>query len=270
MPEFDEVALNQLIADVLSSAKYRDVSPAFVRHIGMQELGRRRNLKEAVKETKNRLHQVSGAYLGREHYARWLAEIRQAVRSGDEHELRAACRLVMSHHASTQERLPLLDTFYRSVLADYAPIHSVLDVACGLHPLAIPWMPLAQDARYYAYDIHQDMLNFLQECMHIMGVQGEVQCCDVTQTCPQQEAEVALVLKTLPCLEQVDKLAGERLLRELRARRLVVSFPVRSLGGRKKGMAEHYEKHFYEMLGEEVGTVKKFLFETELVFVVER
>jgi 16S rRNA (guanine(1405)-N(7))-methyltransferase len=261
--------LDQLVAETLAGAKYRDVCPDLVRTIGARELARRRSFKEAVKSTRNKLHQVSGAYLpGRQQYARWYADLRQATQQADQAVIRDRCRSIMSHHTSTRERLPLLDIFYTTLLADLAPIHSVLDIACGLNPLAIPWMPLVEGARYYAYDIHQHLIDFLQQSMTLLGVKGHASMCDILQDCPTHEVDVALLLKALPCLEQVDKQAGKRLLQTIRARALLVSFPVHSLGGRGKGMSAHYAAHFHELVREIGWQVRFYEFATELVFVV--
>jgi 16S rRNA (guanine(1405)-N(7))-methyltransferase len=176
----------------------------------------------------------------------------------------------MAHHASTRERLPILDQFYTTLLTDLAPISSILDVACGFHPLALPWMPLAGQVTYYAYDIYQHMMDFLQDWFTLMGIQGYAQVYDLLQACPPQEVDVAFVLKTIPCLEQVDKHAGKRLLHALNARYIIVSFPVHSLGGKRKGMVAHYEAQFQALMGNALWTVKRVEFATELVFVVAK
>jgi 16S rRNA (guanine(1405)-N(7))-methyltransferase len=272
MLQSDEQAeLERLVKEVLSSAHYRDICPSLVRSIGFQELGKRRNHKEALKSTKNKLHQVSGAYLN-EHglYPRWLHQFQQAALSNDRAMLQQACLSIMSHHASTRERLPIIDQFYTACMAELAPIHSILDIACGLNPLAIPWMPLAADANYYAYDVHQQMLAFLAHCMDILGVRGQAQAVDLVQHCPQQEADVALVLKTLPCLEQINKQAGYYILRALKARYLIVSFPVHSLGGKNKGMQAYYDAHFRELIDDEPWQVQRIELATELVFLVRK
>ena len=51
---------------------------------------------------------------------------------------------------------------------------------------------------------------------------------------------MVLLLKLLPTLEQFDRGSALDLLRRVRARCLVVSFPAKSLGGREKGMRSHY------------------------------
>nr|AIA13166.1 Ribosomal RNA methyltransferase (FmrO) [uncultured bacterium] len=161
--------ITELITSVRSSQKYAAISGAMIRSIGLRELAARRNLKEAIKATKNKLHQVAGAYLdARLPYDDWLALLEAAVaddrRTTNDDEslanskLRQACREIMRHHASTRERLPILESFYASTLASLGPVRSVLDLACGLNPLALPWMPLAPDARYYACDVYADMI----------------------------------------------------------------------------------------------------------------
>jgi 16S rRNA (guanine(1405)-N(7))-methyltransferase len=176
----------------------------------------------------------------------------------------------MAHHASTRERIGLLDSFYATALAGIGPIRSVLDVACGLNPLTAPWMPLAADVTYYACDIYTDMIAFLNSYFQIAGIRGQAQVCDLVTGPPPYSVDLALVLKVLPPLEQLDKSAGINLLRALRADYLLVSFPARTLGGRGKGMAESYEDRFRALVHDEGWTVERFGFTTELVFLVKQ
>lgn len=267
----EQEELEELVAAVLTSPRYQYVSVDLIRSLCTQELAKGRSIKETLKAVKNKVHQVGGAYLsGREAYHTWTVELQAATQSATRDDLLSVCRRIMSHHASTRERLPILDSFYRTILAELAPIHSVLDIACGLHPFAIPWMPLAEQARYYAYDIYQEMVDCLQECFPMLHVQGQARVCDVLQTCPTQQADVAFLLKAIPCLEQLDKTAGLRLLRAINAQHLVVSFPLSSLGGRGKGMLTHYEMHFRKLVAQESWSIKRFEFRGELVFLVKK
>jgi len=271
LPINQQSQLDRLINDVSASPKYRDISIDLIRRIGAQELVKRRSFKEALKSTRNKLHQIGGAYFaGRQDYSQWLDELRVAAQTGDRAVMQRVCGTIMSHHASTRERLPILDQFYASILADLPPIRSVIDIACGLNPLAIPWMPLEAGAQYYACDIYQGMLDFLDDALALMPIKGTVQQRDIIQACPTHQADLALVLKTLPCLEQVDRQAGHHLLHTLNASYLIVSFPVHSLGGHSKGMAAHYEAHFRELIRNDAWDVQRIAFPTELVFVVKK
>jgi 16S rRNA (guanine(1405)-N(7))-methyltransferase len=185
-------------------------------------------------------------------------------------ELRRICWEAMKHHSSTRERLPILDQFYTRVLAGLPPPQVVLDIACGLNPLAISWMPFAPGVEYYAYDMYDDLATFLNAFMGIAGVQGHAEACDVSACPPTRRADLALLLKTLPCVEQLDKLAGARLLEAIRANHLLVSFPVRSLGGRDKRMLQNYEAHFQELLLGKPWSVQRFEFSSELAFLIRK
>jgi 16S rRNA (guanine(1405)-N(7))-methyltransferase len=263
--------LEELVAAVRAGARYRHIDEGLIRRIGAAELGKRSKLREAVKATRNKLHQVGGAYQEEGiDYARWSQEL-----AGLPHELHHPavmdfCKRMAAQHASTRERLPIFEDFYRQTLAEIAPLRSVLDVACGLNPLALPWLPLAEGASYQACDIYSDMIAFLNQFFAHVGVPGQAMQCDLTQTVPEAPVQVALVLKTIPCLEQIDKSIGLRLLEGLRAEYVLVSFPARSLGGRSKGMAENYEAHFRQMLAGTRWPVQRFEFASELAFLVDK
>ena|SRR2546421_3095763 len=269
----DNDQLTWLVDAVQASTKYGDISQELITRIGAQELAKRRSAKEALKATKNKLHQVGGAYFdAREQYTQWLNELKLAARSNKREQLLDLCTTIMTYHASTRERIPILAQFYAQIFNELPPISSVLDIACGLNPLALPWMPLPeQGVAYYAYDIYHSMMDFLQEWLATIHIQGDAQVCDVLQACPTQRADVAFLFKAIPCLEQVDKTAGYRLLREIPAHNLVVSFPIHSLGGRSKGMLDYYETHLRQIVGSDQGwEVKRLVFDRELVFVVRK
>jgi 16S rRNA (guanine(1405)-N(7))-methyltransferase len=262
--------LDTLTQAVLASPRYRGVCAEVVRDIGARELAKRRNLAEAIKATKSKLHQIGGAYITSRQYAQWLEELRQAAGTGGAPALREACRQVMSYHVSTRERLPILEQFYARALADLPPARVVLDLACGLNPLALPWMPLAEDVEYYAYDLYQDMGDFLNGFLALAHVRGQAEARDVLSRCPAQRADLALLLKALPCLEQLDAGASLRLLEAVNADYLLFSFPARSLGGRKKGMVQNYEAHFRQLVAGKLWSIKRFEFATEVAFLITK
>ena len=158
-----------------------------------------------------------------------------------------AAKQMMKLHASTQERLPFLGSC-TAALASIAPVHSVLDLACGLNPLAIPWMPLAEDAVYYACDVVKPMLSFIQNYFAIIKQNGVAFSCNLLTEIPSQKVELAIMLKLLPILDQVDPNASKRLLDSVEANHFLISYPSKSLGGREKGMKQTYAQHFARLV----------------------
>jgi 16S rRNA (guanine(1405)-N(7))-methyltransferase len=260
----DSSDLDRLVSAVRDSRKYARVVPGLVSTIGAAELAKGTPLKEAIRATKNKLHQVGGMYVGAgaPPYARWLRQVHAASAI----EVPGVLREIMSHHASTRERLPQLDRFYTTVFAGVGPVQSVLDLACGLNPLSIPWMPLAPGAVYHAVDIFADMMDFVCAVLPVLGASGKAEARDVLHDCPTEPVDVALLLKAIPCLEQLDKSAGARLVDTINARHIVVSFPTRSVGGRNVGMRATYEARFNKLIEGRQWRVARFELGTELVF----
>ncbi len=261
-------ALAALVDAVQASAKYRHIDPHLAESVGAAELEKGRSLKDAIKATKNKLHQVAGAYFpDKPTYRTWLAQLAAAE---DLSARRVVAQTVMAQHASTRERLPLLDAFYATVLGGLPPIQSLLDLACGLNPLALSWMPLSPTTRYLACDIYQDQVDFLNGWLALSGQEGVAFVGNLLADAPLPSADVVLLLKTIPCLEQADKGIGPRLLARITAPVVIISYPARSLGGRAKGMVDTYAEHFAQLVAGQAWPVTRFDFPTETVFRIER
>ncbi|MBN2257317.1 MAG: hypothetical protein JW704_05785 [Anaerolineaceae bacterium] len=266
-----EGQLDKLEEQVRRGDRYRDVQDDLIRGIGRRELLKRRNLREAVKATRSKLHQVGGAYLpAPPDYADWVARLEQLPTDRQSPELKKYCQEVMQVHASTRERLPILKYFYAETLEGIAPIQSVLDLACGLNPLALPWMPLADNAVYYACDIYAGMVSFISRFFAHLRQNGRVWGCDLSHGLPVEKVHLALLLKAIPCLEQLDKGLPMRLLEDIQAQYILVSFPVASLGGRSKGMRVNYETHFMRLVSSKSWHIERFEFAGEMAFLISK
>ncbi len=261
--------LQQLLTSVSSSSKYRHLSPDLIRAIGTEELEKRKQLKAAIKATKAKLHQIGGAYLpGTPDYLRWRQDLVQA--SGHSTDLKTTCLRIMNHHLSTRERIPILEQFYQNLFQHLPPIHSILDLACGLNPLALPWMPLPHGVTYYACDIYGDMMDFIADALQIMGISQQTWVQDISHTYPDVAVDVAFLLKILPCLEHQQKHSGLDLLRGLRTSQMVISFPAYSLTGKSKGMPASYDRQFRTLIREEGWSIQQFCFTSEMVYLVTK
>jgi 16S rRNA (guanine(1405)-N(7))-methyltransferase len=261
---------------VAKSRRYRAVDPALVYRLAREELGRARGRDEAVKRVKRRLHQAVGAYrpgVGNAALDHDLDRLRTA-RNGDPSggELRATCQALLARHASTRERLPFLDRFYPAIwdVIGEAPT-SLLDLGCGLAPLALPWMGLPASTRYLAIDADAAAIQLVDGFLFLVGQPHAAQARDLAGPFTASPADVALLLKLVPILDRQDPGAALRLLRNLPVRHAVLSFPVRSLGGRRRGMETTYRRRVDSLLadlGSGVQDVAEVSVPNELVVVV--
>jgi 16S rRNA (guanine(1405)-N(7))-methyltransferase len=259
-----------VVAAVLQSRRYRWLAPDVVSRLARAELTRSFTVPEAIKRTKRRLHQIFGAYVSDIRADAALAAVAAAQRSGDPAAVRTACAALLRQHASTRERLPLLDTFYRDIFGATGAPRVLLDLACGLNPLCWPWMNLAPDTQYTAYDIDRRVIQLVGGFLTLCGVPHTVDVLDLAARSPAQSGDVALLLKALPCLERQEAGSARRLLTELNVRHVVVSFPTRSLGGASKGMLHQYREVLASLLTGLPWRASELRAHPELVYVLDR
>ena len=176
----------------------------------------------------------------------------------------------MEKHHSTRERLPILEKFFSKSLSSIAPVYSILDLACGLNPLALPWIPATESVRYDGCDIFSDMVNFLNGFSQHFGLNALFGVCDLLETKFTGQYQVAFMLKTLTCLEQLEENFSSRLLDAVPAEYLLISFPVRSLSGRQKGMRETYSNRFEALMAGRRWYFEKHEFIDELAYLVKK
>jgi 16S rRNA (guanine(1405)-N(7))-methyltransferase len=260
----------QIAREVLSSRRYRALAPELVARIAQVEGSRTSRPGEAVKRTKRRLHQICGAYFDEIDVQRAIRGLTVARDAGEE-ALRSECRRLMGLHASTRERLPVLDRFYRDIFRVTGRPGTVLDIGGGLGPLALAWMGLPATARYIAYDADRRLVGLVDCFLALLGIDRFVALRDVVASPPADSADVALLLKIVPCIEQQQPGASDALLRAIRAPCAAVSFPTRSLGGAAKGMVGHYRAVLDRLIaasGWEL--VDELAFPLETVYVLRR
>ncbi len=202
----------------------------------------------ALKAAKRALHQVAGAFLDADSCRR-AERLAQSMADAGAADRRRLCRAVLGLHASTAERLPVMEALYERVwqaAADArgaprsAPVR-VLDVACGLSPFALPWMGLAPGSAYRGIDADGrvvDLARLALPCLEAPALSAApvVEAADVLAppAAPAGRYDVALMLKTLPTLERLAPGAGAELVRRTAAPVVVISTATGSLGGGRR------------------------------------
>jgi len=255
----DRLRVDRIAGLLAAAPKYRNVSPETLTRVASWALVRYRSDKEILKAAKRKLHQVYAAYLTPK------AAARLGLLAAGRQEPRATCLEAMSFHASTTERLPILEKLYSSIFTVTGVPNRVLDLACGLHPFALPWMGLPENAIYHAMDIDCELMALLGG---FFPHQLIAECRDILARPPEEPADLAFLLKAVPCLEQQERGASLRLLRALRARHAVISFPVHSLGGRSKGMEEHYATMAEELIAKLGSDAVVLRYPSEIFYIV--
>jgi len=264
-----ESQLEQLLAQVLANPKYSSILPDLIKGIGSHELQKRGSFKEAVKETKTKLHQATGVYVDREiNYDDWLTLLRN-IPPDDPAEIKNACKQIMLQHISTRERIPGLDEFYQIIFNMVPAFSSILDIACGMNPLTIPWMGLSSQHFYRGWEVNIQMVKFLAEAVRKFDTPCSIEAVDIFSVNEIPQADLVFLFKTLPCLEQVQKGITPILFNRIQAKNMIITFPASSLSGKNKGMVHHYTEMMQRWLANSPWQAQSLLLLNELVYILE-
>ena len=258
--------VGEIVAALRQSRKYRSVCESTLTRIAAWSLRRYPKSKDAVKMAKNKLHQVYGAYVEQLDVPELETRMEGAA---DDAALRNLCREVMSRHASSAERLDHIARFHSGVFDVTGAPASILDLACGLHPFAIPWMDLPRTTRYHAVDIDTRLTALHNRLLRRLGMEEAARCDDIFTMDLSMPVDMVFLLKTLPCLDQQETGASRSVLNRLNATWIVASFLTQTLGGRSKGMGQHYAAQYEPALHERGTIVTTLEFGNERVYVVK-
>jgi 16S rRNA (guanine(1405)-N(7))-methyltransferase len=259
----------EFIQKVLRSRKYRDLHlPAeTIRDLIEQESQRFRDEKSMQESVRQKLHQLTALYLGDPDYDKALEELELMQ---DERELQDFANRMLSAHTSTRERLPYLTDFYNALFQHTGTPHSILDLACGLNPFALPKMGLDQNTTYLAYDIHQPRVNLLNAFFRRAGFEAaRAEQRDILVSPPTQKADTAFFFKEAHRMDQRRKGSNRILWDTLPVTTLLVSLPKRDIG-KTHDLSERMRHLVQDALQDKAWPVEEIIFEDEIVFCIRK
>jgi 16S rRNA (guanine(1405)-N(7))-methyltransferase len=223
--------------------------------------------REIERIVREKLHHLVAGYLGDPDYGKLQTALKQAA--NDPEQLKNICHEVLITHASTRERLPILEEFYPRLFAFTGKPHVLLDLACALNPFALPWMNLLPETQYYAYDLHQprlDAINTLFEVNHLPRLAIHQ---DILVEPPTIEADVALFFKEAHRFESRQHGCNRKFWQQIHARYLLVSLPTQNLTGSHPKIEQH-RRLVEETVAGLNWKVTEIPFSNEIVFCIEK
>jgi len=271
MPHPSDDPYQTWISQIRTSKKYREVDlpEETVRSLFEQEMPRHRNPKDALQAVREKLHNIVAPYLGDPDYTLMAKELEEAFADGDPKMVKFICAQILAAHASTRERMDILEEFYRRIFATIGRPARILDVACGLNPFAFPWMGLSNMVEYNASDLHHPRVELINHYFRLQGLQPLARVQDVLVRPPEETAEVAFLFKEAHRIEQRQKGANLPLWQALKVRYILVSLPLESLSGKHNLMER--QRHLVQQVTQgQPWHVSEMIFKNEIIFVVDK
>jgi len=269
--KLNDLDLEENVNRIVDSRKYRGsgLNRNTIRDVLRQEAAHHQSSKKLLKSVKRKLHNIVAPYLGEPDYGsltKQLAQIDDPY--PDSPTVKALCKRVLAEHASTKERLPYLKDFYSRLFEETGKPETLLDLACGLHPLAFPWMGLPSTLQYHAYDIIQPRIDFINRFFHTLGLQPLAENRDILVNPPKIKADLALIFKEAHRMEKRQPGCNQGLWASLDVETLAVSLPTQNLSG-THSLEDQHRALVYANLPEK-HSVNELLFEDEIVFLIRK
>jgi 16S rRNA (guanine(1405)-N(7))-methyltransferase len=259
------------ITEVRKSRKYHDLDlpDATLQDLIGQELGRHKSERQALQAARERLHNLVAPYLGDPDYPAALLQLDSAFASSDPQAVQVICTELLNTHASTKERQAYLGEFYAAIFAVTGQPQIILDLACGLNPLAFPWMGLPLTTQYHAYDLHQPRVELINHYFKLQGLAELAVHGDILVNPPKMKADAAFFFKEAHRFEQRRRGCNRDFWLALNVNWLVVTLPASSLTGRHDLAAGHRKLVVETLAGLDWSVIEQQV-GNELIFCINK
>ena len=263
--------MDQLVESILQNRNYRelDIPKETVMDLIQRETDSGLDEKTIMKNVRKKMHNIIAPYLGDPSYSEAVAWLETAYISKNADAIKQTCIQILTQHASTRERVPYLKDFYQQIYNLTGKPGSILDLACGLNPISIPWMELPMKTEYHAYDIHTPRVKFINQFLILAGRQPLAEVKDILVNPPAIKADVAFFFKEAHRLEQRRKGANRDLWKSLNVDTLLVSLPINSLSGQHdlSGQMRHLVENTIRGFS---WSLQEIIIGNELIFLIKK
>lgn len=267
----DDDWANTLQEKILDSAKYRNTGlhPETVKDLIYQEMQKYSSIRQILKAVRVKLHNIVAPYLGEPNYDVLSEKLDKIIDTSlESHDLQSFCLEVLKQHASTAERIPFMEDFYSQLFTEVGMPSSILDLACGLHPFFFPWMGLPLTTRYYAYDIIQPRIEFINHFFTKIKIEPLAENRDILINPPKFKADLGIFFKEAHRFEKRCRGCNRDFWQNLEVEVLAVSLPTQDLAG-THNLVDYHHKLIKENL--ETGKpFKEIVFSNEIIYLIEK
>jgi SAM-dependent methyltransferase len=134
---------------------------------------------------------------------------------------------ILKTHTSTAERLDFYPELKKRIIK--LNPKSILDLGCGLNPLALA----DKKAMYYASDIKEDEIEIIKEFFKKNKIKGRAFIHDLRNTGEQlPKADLCLIFKVLDIVDKKNHATARKILENVNCKKFLISFSTKKISGR--------------------------------------
>jgi len=174
---------------------------------------------------------------------------------------------ILMLHLSTKERVSYMEELYQKIFSYTKKPKSILDVGCGLNPLTYPFMDIT--AKYYANEFSQKDVDFINRFFSVYNIDGKADKIDLIteyEKLKSYDVTVCFLFKVLDSLERVKKYISYKILENINAEFIIVSFPLKTVTGKAMRLNE---RNWFEKVCTRLNKkYETFSFKNEIFYVL--
>lgn len=238
--------------------------------LSKKKLPKSKEFKKIIKSMRSRLRELFGVF-----YLRGFENTEQLINSITDDNMENIAFDLLKFHRSSKERLRDYEEIYNKIqsITKITP-KIVLDLACGYNPFSYFFLKdgFGCSPSYVCCDLSNKDIILFNKFFQNAGIKGSAFYCDLTNDCLKLfkiNTDICFLFKTLDSLETTSKNISEKLLKKIKAKFIVVSFPTKSIGGNKK-IFKNKRSWFYKLLDKLGYTYEEFSIHNEMFFVVKK
>jgi len=174
-----------------------------------------------------------------------------------------AIEKLLKTHSSTAERLDYYPKLKKII--DSLKMKSILDLGCGLNPIALA----NKKIKYYASDIREDELELIKLFFKKNRIKGKTFCYDLRKINDNlPKADLCLLFKVLDIIDDKKHKISKKIIETIPCNQIIVSFSTKKLSGKKMNFPK---RRWFEFLLERLNLkFKKFETDNEVFYLIDK
>ncbi len=270
--------INQLLLQVKQNKKYKSLANEIIINEISSYLKKNKITKiskQDIKEIRNQLHKSYASFQTKHKnkIKKYLNEIRNKIENN--RDIIGETNNLLSITLSTKERLNDYSEIYKKIFKIAGIPKTILDLGCGFNPFSFPLMNL-KELNYYAYDINEQDIHYLNEYFSIMkkeGLKGKAAILDLRnleQISHLPQSDITFLFKVIDILDKDNHKPSEELIKTLinKTKFIVASFATKTITGKQMN---HPNRVWFElMLQRNNLNSQKFNTDNEIFYVINK
>lgn len=168
-------------------------------------------------------------------------------------------------HKSTKERKDFFSKLYKEIFSVIEKPRKILDLGCGLNPLAYRFIPNYNNICFIAVELTDYDCNNLRRYFRDTGIKGEVIKADLRSYDNFPDADVCFMFKLL---DGIGYDVAERLLSKIDTKYFIVSFSTEDVRGKRMN---YPRRGWFERMLKRLGyRYTKREYSNEIFYIVKR